>query len=82
MSRVPIFQDLENEMWFEGLPLQPDSNILLTVSSISGERSAFISSRGMTEIHAGQLVDAAPAVQSTISNKRQLNIQYRINRKG
>ena len=75
MSRVPIFQDLENEIWLEGLPLQPDSNILLTVTSIRGERSAFISSRGMTEIHAGQLVDAAPEVQSTISNRRHLNIQ-------
>ena len=75
MSRVPIFQDLENEIWLEGLPLQPDSNILLTVTSIRGERSAFISSRGMTEIHAGQLVDAAPEVQAEVSKRKYAGIQ-------
>ena len=66
---------MENEIWIEGLPLQPDSNILLTVTSINGERSAFISSQGMTEIQAGQFVDAAPDAHSNVSKRRHLNIQ-------
>lgn len=63
--RTAIFEEGNGEeIWLEGLPLLPDSNILVTVTSSSGERSAFISSSGVTEIMAAQLVDAAPEVQS------------------
>ena len=75
MSSKQIFQGLENEIWIEGLPLQPDSNILLTVTSINGERSAFISSQGMTEIQADQLVDAAPEAQTEESKRKYAGLQ-------
>jgi signal peptidase len=75
LSSKQIFQGLENEIWIEGLPLQPDSNILLTVTSINGERSAFISSQGMTEIQADQLVDAAPEAQTEESKRKYAGLQ-------
>ena len=64
--RTAIFEaDTGDEIWLEGCPSQPDSNILLTITSPAGERSAYISGQLVTQIQASQLVDAAPEVQST-----------------
>ena len=72
----PIFQDgIDNEIWLEGSPLQADDHILVTVRSASGEQSAYISSHGVTEIQAGQLVDAAPEAQSEVSKRKYAGIQ-------
>ena len=72
----PIFQDgIDNEIWLEGSPLQSDDHILVTVRSASGEQSAYISSHGVTEIQAGQLVDAAPEAQSEVSKRKYAGIQ-------
>jgi signal peptidase I len=42
---------------------------------VQGERSAYISSHGVTEIQAGQLVDAAPEVQAEVSKRKYAVIQ-------
>jgi len=65
----------ESQIWLEGSPLQPDSNILITVTSTSGEHSAFISSHGVTQIKAGQLVDAVPEVQTAESKRKYAGAQ-------
>jgi len=65
----------ESQIWLEGSPLRPDSNILITVTSASGEHSAFISSHGVTQIKAGQLVDAAPEVQTAESKRKYAGLQ-------
>ena len=75
----PIFQDgIDNEIWLEGSPLQADDHILVTVRSASGEQSAYISSHGVTEIQAGQFVDAAPEAQSEVSKRKYAGIQRAI----
>lgn len=51
-------------MWLEGSPLKSGENILVTLTTTSGEKSAYISNHGVQEIIAAQLVDAAPEVQS------------------
>jgi signal peptidase len=72
----PIFQDgIDNQIWLEGSPLQADEHILVTVRSASGEQSAYISSHGVTEIHAGQLVDAAPEAQTEESKRKYAGLQ-------
>jgi signal peptidase len=69
----PIFSsETQSEIWLEGSPLKPDANILITVTSASGEKSAYISNQGVQEIMAGQLVDAAPKVQSEDLKKKYL----------
>jgi signal peptidase len=63
--RTLIFKDeTDDEIWLEGNSLHEDSNILVTVTSIEGERSAYISGHSVTELQAGQLVDPAPEVES------------------
>jgi len=53
----------DSQIWLEGSPLESDANILVTVTSASGEKSAYISNQGVKEITAGQLVDPSPQVQ-------------------
>lgn len=62
--RTLIFKDeTDDEIWLEGNSLHEDSNILVTVTSLEGERSAYISGHSVTELQAGQLVDPAPEVE-------------------
>lgn len=65
----------ESQIWLEGSPLEADSNILVTVTSAHGEQSAYISSRGVVEVKAGQLVDPAPEVQSEASKRKHVGLQ-------
>ena len=71
MHRQPIFGgETDSQIWLEGSQLKADSNILVTVTSASGEKSAYISKLGVTEIMAAQLVDAAPEVQVEVSKPK------------
>ena len=75
-SRSLIFDDSsENLIWFDRAPLQADTNVLVTVRTAQRERSAFISSQGITEIQASQLVEAAPEVQTEVSQRKYVGIQ-------
>ena len=67
--------EIDSQILFEGSPLKGDSNILVTVRSVSGEKSAYISNQGVQEIMAGQLVDAAPEVQSEPSRPKYVGIK-------
>jgi signal peptidase I len=67
--------ETESQIWLAGSPLQPDSNILITVRTVGGEQSAYISSHGVTEIQASQLVDAAPEVQTEDLKRKYAGIQ-------
>jgi signal peptidase I len=73
---IPLFGDLKSsEIWIDSLPKQPESNILVTLLTPSGELSAFISSQGVKQIQAGQLVDAIPEVQNDLSKRKYPGIQ-------
>jgi signal peptidase len=67
--------ETDSQIWLEGSPLESDANILVTVTSASGEKSAYISNQGIQEIVAGQLVDAAPEVQSEASKPKYVGIK-------
>jgi signal peptidase I len=83
MERQQIFgDDTDSQMWLEGSPLKSDENILITVTSAQGEKSAYISSHGVTEIQAAQLVEASPEVQSEGSKQKYLGIQKAISISG
>ena len=74
--KTQIFvSEIDSQILFEGSPLKGDSNILVTVRSVSGEKSAYISNQGVQEIMAGQLVDAAPEVQSEPSRPKYVGIK-------
>ena len=76
MQRQLIFStDNRNDIWLEGKPLGSDSSILITITNLHGERSAFISSQGVTEIVAGQLVDPAPEAQTEESKRKYAGLQ-------
>ena len=76
MVKKAIFlHDTSIDVWLEGSPLQPDANILVTVRSSSGEQSAYISSHGVTQINARQLVDAAPEVQTAELKRKYAVLQ-------
>lgn len=64
-SRKQLFAG-ENidEIWIEGKSFYPKSNILVTVSSSIGERTAYISDGAISEINASLLVDAPEVVES------------------
>ena len=69
--RRSIFEDgTGDEIWLEGNSSHADSNILVTVTSPIGERSAYISGGSVTQLQAGQLVDPAPEVQSEQSARK------------
>lgn len=73
--RTAIFKEgSSDEIWLAGKSLHADSNILVTVTSLHGERSAFIAGDTITQLHASQLVDAAPEVQVE-SKKKYVGIQ-------
>jgi signal peptidase I len=83
MIRQQIFGgDTDSQMWLEGSPLKSDENILITVTSAQGEKSAYISSHGVTEIQAAQLVEAAPEVQSEGLKQKYLGIKKAISISG
>lgn len=73
-----LSSDEHNEIWLQGSPLDMEANILVTVTSAQGEHSAYISSRGVTEIQSGQLLDAAPEVQPESSKRKYTGIQRAI----
>ena len=74
--KTQIFvSEIDSQILLEGSPLKGDSNILVTVRSVSGEKSAYISNQGVQEIMAGQLVDAAPEVQSEPSRPKYVGIK-------
>lgn len=76
MARTSIFLDQSgNELWLEGSPLQAEEHILVTVRSASGEKSAYISNHGVTEVQASQLVEAASEVQTDESKRKYAGLQ-------
>ena len=76
MISQPIFSgETDSQIWLEGSQLKGDANILVTVTSATGEKSAYISKLGVTEIVAGQLVDAAPEVQVETSKPKYVGIK-------
>ena len=83
MYRQPIFGgETDSQIWLEGSPLKGDSNILVTVTTASGEKSAYISKIGVTEIMAAQLVDAAPEVQVEASKPKYVGVKKAISISG
>jgi signal peptidase len=74
-SQLLFVGEKDRQIWLEGSPLKSDANILVTVTSASGEKSAYISNQGIQEIVAGQLVDAAPEVQSEASKPKYVGIK-------
>jgi signal peptidase len=76
MGYLPIFSgDTESQIWLTGSPLKKDSNILITVTSASEERSVFVSSQGVKEIMAAQLVDAAPEVRGVAVKPKYVGLK-------
>ena len=75
-ARRSIFEDeTGDEIWLEGKSSHADSNILVTVTSLSGERSAYISGSSVTQLQAGQLVDPAPEVQSESTARKYSGVK-------
>lgn len=69
----PVFSgESDSQLWLEGSPLKADENILITLTSSQGEKSAYISNRGVIEIKAAQLVEAAPEPQVTQEQPKHL----------
>ena len=76
MLRQLIFSgETDSQLWLEGSPLKDDENMLITLTSAAGEQSAYVSKQGVTVINAGQLVEAAPEVQSEDTKKQHLGIK-------
>jgi signal peptidase len=76
MLNQPIFNsDPESQIWLTGPLLKKDSNILITVTSAGEERSVFVSSQGVKEIMAAQLVDAAPEVQVVAVKPKNIGLK-------
>jgi signal peptidase I len=76
MLRQLIFSgENDSQLWLEGSPLKDDENMLITLTSAAGEQSAYVSKQGVTVINAGQLVEAAPEVQSEDTKKQHLGIK-------
>jgi len=74
--RQPIFADDPfSQLWLEGSPLRVEQNILVTVTSASGEKSAYISNQGVQEIVAAQLIDAAPEPQAVATQQRYVGVK-------
>lgn len=76
MPQQPIFADEpSSQIWLEGLSLEADANILVTLTSAGEERSVFISNQGVQEIVAAQLVDAAPEPQGVVTQQKYAGIR-------
>ena len=83
MLRQLIFSgETDSQLWLEGSPLKDDENMLITLTSAAGEQSAYVSKQGVTVINAGQLVEAAPEVQSEDTKKQHLGIKKAISVSG
>ena len=64
-SRKQLFADGNNQqIWVEGKSFDPQSNVLITISSTDGELSALISNGAISEVGTSLLVDAADRVQT------------------
>lgn len=74
--RTALFGDgSEDEIWLEGKSSIADSNVLVTVTSPTGERTAFISRNSVTEIKASQLVDGRPEATADSKKRNYSGIQ-------
>jgi len=73
--RSAIFEEgTGGEIWLEGNSSHVDSNILFTVTSHEGERSAYISGNSITQLKAGQLIEPAPEVKSEDTQKKYVGV--------
>lgn len=64
-SRKTLFAgETGDVMWIEGSSFYPQSNILVTISSAEGERSAFIADGTISQLDASLLVDAPEVAAS------------------
>ena len=64
-SRKTLFAGESGDvMWIEGSSFYPQSNILVTISSAEGERSAFIADGTISQLDASLLVDAPEVAAS------------------
>ena len=75
MRRVIFEEGGSEQIWLEGKSAYADTNILLTVTSAAGERSAYISGSEVTELNAGQLVDPAPQAESDIAPRNYAGVK-------
>lgn len=64
-----------NVLWLDGLPLLDDSNILITLNSMSSSKSMLITNKGVTEILAHQFVEPALEVPKENFKSRYLGLQ-------
>ena len=56
-----LFPDSETEdMWIDGKPATPDSNVLITISNALGEKTFFITPERVIESKASLFVEAPP----------------------
>ncbi|CAN2213546.1 sigpep_I_arch, signal peptidase I [Candidatus Nanopelagicaceae bacterium] len=71
-----LFSDFsDGDFWIDGSSVYSDSNVLVTVSSQTGKRSAFVSRNIVMEIDARQLMELAPEVQTEVSKRKYAGIQ-------
>jgi len=57
----PLFTDSEmGDMWIEGTPNNPDSNLLITISNVHGEKTVFVTPEKIVESKASLFVEAPP----------------------
>lgn len=75
MRRALFEEGGSEEIWLEGSSFEADSNVLVTVRSSEGERSKYISHRGVMEIQASQFIEATPEVQTESSKRNYAGIQ-------
>jgi len=74
--RTAIFEEGSgSEIWLEGRSAHADSNILVTVTSNQGERSAYISGNKVTQLNAGQIMDPSPEVTPDQARQKYAGIQ-------
>ena len=57
----PLFTDSEmGDMWIEGVPNSPDSNLLITISNVHGEKTVLVTPEKIVESKASLFVEAPP----------------------
>jgi signal peptidase len=78
MRRVIFEEGSSEQIWLAGKSFYADTNILLTVTSAAGERSAYISGNKVTEVNASHLVDPVPEVQSEQSTRNYAGVKKAI----
>ena len=68
---MKIFPDYEGSpMWIDSGYSTPDSNILVTITTISGEESAFISNGKVVQLNQSLLMEAPVAPVNATQSKR------------